>query len=297
MLPRRLYAAVMFEGFTEETIDVGPARLLVRHGGAGPAVLLLHGHPRTSATWHRVAPRLVDHGFAVVCPDLRGYGRSRGPAPTPDHSAHSKRAAAADLAALMTRLGHERYAVAGHDRGSSVAFRLVLDHPHAVSRVAFLDGLPIVEHVERVDAAFATAWWHWFFFAQPETPERVINADPDSWYRGDPEVMGRDNYDEWRRATHDPDVVRAMLEDYRAGLTVDVAHEQADRAAGRRIECPTLVLWSLRDDLEQLYGDPVRIWRGWADDVRGHGIDSGHHMAEEAPAALADALVGFLRTA
>ena len=284
----------MFNGFAEDHIDVGESSLFVRYGGAGPAVLLLHGHPRTSATWHRVAPRLADSGFTVVCPDLRGYGRSRGPAPAPDHSAHCKRAVAGDMVALMTGLGHPRFALAGHDRGSYVALRLTLDHPAAVSRLALLDCIPISEHLRRADAEFANRWWHWFFFNQPEIPERVINADPDSWYHGDPERMGQENYDEWRRAMRDPQVVRAMLEDYRAGFTVDRHHEQADREAGRRIRCPLLLLWSLRDDLEQLYGDPRVIWRDWADDLRGHGIDSGHHMAEEAPDALATALGEFL---
>jgi haloacetate dehalogenase len=141
-------------------------------------------------------------------------------------------------------------------------------------------------------AEFATRWWHWFFFAQPEIPERVINADSDRWYHGDPEAMGQENYDEWRTATRNPDVVRAMLEDYRAGLTVDRRHEQADRAAGNRLRPPLLGLWSQRDDLEDLYGDPLVIWRDWADDVRGHRIDSAHHMAEEAPEELA-VLGGF----
>jgi haloacetate dehalogenase len=198
-----------------------------------------------------------------------------------------------DMATMMRLLGHEEYAVAGHDRGSYVALRLALDHPAAVSRVALLDSIPISEHLARMDATFATHYWHWFFFAQPETPERVINADPDSWYHGDPASMGPDNFDEWRRAIRDPDVVRAMLEDYRAGLTVDRWDEEADRAAGNRIHCPTLILWSLRDDLEELHGDPLVIWRDWADDVRGHGIDSGHHMAEDAPDALAQALGDF----
>jgi haloacetate dehalogenase len=122
----------------------------------------------------------------------------------------------------------------------------------------------------------------------------VITADPDRWYRGDPQVMGQENYEEWREAVRDPDVVRAMLEDYRAGLTIDRQHEEADRAAGVRIECPTLILWSLRDDLEDLYGDPLKIWQTWATDVRGHGIDAGHHVAEEAPDALVASLGGFL---
>lgn len=286
----------MFEGFVTERVDVGDASLLVRHGGEGPPVLLLHGHPRTSATWHRVAPLLTAAGFTVVCPDLRGYGRSRGPDPTPDHRAHSKRAVAGDIARLMTYLGHETFAVAGHDRGSYVALRLTLDHPERVTRLAMLDGIPITEHLGRMGPDFATRWWHWFFFAQPEIPERVITADPDAWYRADPEVMGAENHAEFRAATRDPRVVRAMLEDYRAGLTVDRADETADREAGVRVRPPVLVLWSLQDDLADLYGDPVAVWADWSDDVRGHGIDAGHHMAEEAPDQLAAALTGFFRT-
>ncbi|MEO3752640.1 alpha/beta hydrolase [Streptomyces sp. B6B3] len=285
----------MFEEFQAETVRLENASIFVRHGGGdGPPVVLLHGHPRTSATWHRVAPLLVRRGFRVICPDLRGYGRSRGPAHTADHAGYAKRAMAGDVVAVARALGHERFAVAGHDRGSYVALRLALDHQATVSRVALLDCVPISEHLTRITPEFATRWWHWFFFAQPDTPERVINADPDAWYRGDPDRMGRENHAEWRAATRDPDVVRAMLEDYRAGLTVDRRDEEADRAAGVRVRCPALVLWSLRDDLEELHGDPLAIWRDWADDVRGHGIDSGHHMAEEAPEVLAAALGGFL---
>jgi len=285
----------VFEGFETEVVPTGQASIFVRYGGEGPPVLLLHGHPRTSATWHEVAPALARRGYQVICPDLRGYGRSRGPAPEPDHSAHSKRAVADDLAAVMRHLGHECFALAGHDRGGVVALRLVLDHPEAVRRVAFLDCLPISEHLNRITARFATAWWHWFFFAQPDIPERVITADPDRWYQGEPARMGVENHQEWRQAVRDPEVVRAMLEDYRAGLTVDRHDEQADRDAGHRIGCPALVLWSLRDDLEDLYGDPVCIWRDWADDVHGYGIDSGHHMAEQAPNELTAALDAFFR--
>jgi haloacetate dehalogenase len=284
----------MFEDFTEELIDVPGASILTRHRpGDGLPILLLHGHPRTSATWCRVAPLLAAEGLGVVCADLRGYGRSVGPAPAADHVPHSKRVVAGDMLAVMRELGHERFALAGHDRGSLVALRLALDHPAAVARVSLLDCIPISEHLDRIDERFATQWWHWFFFAQPETPERVINADPDAWYRGDPEHMGAENHAEWRAAVRQPAVVRAMLEDYRAGLTVDVAAERADRAAGRRLEMPVQVLWSRRDDLEELYGDPLAVWESWAPDLRGHGIDSGHHMAEEAPGELAAALLSF----
>ncbi|MEU1127293.1 alpha/beta hydrolase [Streptomyces sp. NPDC005899] len=285
----------MFEGFKTAQIDVGEASAFVRYSGDGPPVVLMHGYPRTSATWHRVAPLLVQAGYTVVCPDLRGYGRSRGPRFTADHAGYSKRAVAADVVAVMRHLGHDRFAPVGHDRGGAVALRLTLDHPEAVTRAVFADALPVTEHLSRITPEFATGWWHWFFFAQPDIPERVINADPDSWYHGDREVMGAENYDEWRQATRNPEVVRAMLEDYRAGLTVDRRHEEADRAGGAQISCPVLILWSLQDDLEDLYGDPRAIWRRWAGDVRGHGIDAGHHVAEQAPAALASAIADFLQ--
>src|SRR5580704_1888664 len=196
----------MFEGFASKFVDTGDASIFTRYGGDGPAVLLLHGHPRTSATWHRVAPLLADRGFSVVC----------------------------------------------HDRGSCVALRLALDSPREVTTLTLLDGIPITEHLDRITDNFAIHYWHWFFFAQPEIPERVINADPDAWYHGNPAPMGAENYDEWRAATRNPEVVRAMLEDYRAGLTIDRRHEEADRAAGTKLECPTLVLWSEHDDLEDL---------------------------------------------
>ena len=286
----------VFEGLAERMIDVGEASIMTRHRpGDGAPVLLLHGHPRTSATWHRGAPRLANAGLPVVCADLRGYGRSRGPEPGPDHVPHSKRAVANDLVQVMRALGYERFALVGHDRGGYVALRLALDHPDIVIRVSLLDCIPISEHLARADAQFATAWWHWFFFAQPEIPERVINADPQAWYRADPERMGAENHAEWRSSVRRPSVVRAMLEDYRAGLTVDAEAERADRLAGRRLRMPVQVLWSLHDDLENLHGDPLEIWRSWADDLRGHGIDSGHHMAEDAAEVLSAALLAFAR--
>ena len=158
-----------------------------------------------------------------------------------------------------------------------------------------MDGVPISEALARCDAQFAQAWYHWFFFAQPGKPERAINADPDAWYSGTPERMGAENHDEFRAATRDPETVLAMLEDYRAGLGVDHEHELTDRRNGRTVSCPALFLWSTKDDMEQLYGDPLAIWRSWADDVRGAPIDSGHHMAEENPVAVAAALEEFLR--
>ena len=283
---------MMFEGFAEDVIPVNGTTSFVRHAGSGPAVVLLHGHPRTSATWHRVAPALVDAGLSVVCPDLRGYGRSGKPVTDADHTPYSKRATASDVAAVMSHLGHDRFAAVGHDRGSYVALRLALDHPQRVTRLVALDGVPISEAVERAGVAFATAWWHWFFYAQPDVPERVINADPDAWYRVDPARLTDPAYAEWVRAVRDPATVHAMLEDYRAGLGIDVRDELADRAEG--VGCPALVLWARRDDLPALYGDPLAVWSGWAPDLRGHDIDSGHHLAEDAPDDLVRALLAFL---
>jgi haloacetate dehalogenase len=283
----------MFENFRLERIDVGEAELRVRHGGSGPAVLLLHGHPRTHVTWHRVAPLLAER-FTVVCPDLRGYGQSSKPPTTSDHAPYSKRAMARDCVALMRKLGHEQFCAAGHDRGLYVAQRLAMDHPEAVRRLALMDGIPIAEALARCDAKFAARWYHWFFFGQTARPaERFISADPDAWYTATAEQMGAEAFADYQDAIHDPQTVHAMMEDYRAGLGIDRANDEADRIAGRRISCPVLLLWAARDDLEELYGDPLLVWRDWADDLRGRSIDCGHHIAEEAPAELAAELTGF----
>jgi haloacetate dehalogenase len=285
----------VFDDFALETIDLGDVTVRVRHGGTGTPVALLHGHPRTHTTWYAVAPRLAEQ-HTVVCPDLRGYGGSTLPPDQADHAQSSKRAMAGDVRALMRRLGHERFAVVGHDRGSAVAYRTALDHPDAVTRLVVMDGLPIVEHLERTDATFAQAWWHWWFLGQTDKPaERVINADPDAWYRTPtPEEMGEGNHADVWAAFRDPDVVHGMCEDYRAGLRIDRRHDEEDRAAGRRISCPTMLLESRDDDLD-IHGDPAAIWAPWLEQPLAHrAVDSGHHQAEEAPEQVAEALLEFL---
>jgi haloacetate dehalogenase len=247
-------------------------------------------------TWHRVAALLAER-HTVVCPDLRGYGQSSKPPTTADHEPYSKRTMARDVIALMRKLGHERFSVVGHDRGAYVAQRCALDHPDHVEQLVVLDAVPIGEALARCDARFASAWWHWFFLGQTAKPaERVINADPLIWYGVSPDRMGSEAYDDLVTALTNPDTVHAMCEDYRAGLGLDRQADDDDKAAGRRITCPTLLGYSTRDDLEMLYSDPLAIWRGWAEDVRAVTIESGHHMAEEAPEALAKALGAFLRT-
>ena len=279
-----------FEGFTLEHIDTGEATLRVRHGGDGPPVVLLHGHPRTHATWHMVAAQLSGT-FTVVCPDLRGYGESSKVEP------YTKRAMAGDVVRLMRALGHERFFLVGHDRGAYVATRLALEHPDVVERLVILEAMPGLERLERTDWRFAASWWHWWFFGQTEKPaERVINADPDAWYGATPDLMGDEAYADLQRALHDPAVVHAMVEDYRAGLREDREHDEADRAAEVKIECPLLVVSLLQDDPELDHGvDIAEIWSAWATDVRSAAIDCGHHVAEERPDELASTLLEFLR--
>lgn len=276
----------MFEGFALEMIDVGEAVIRVRCGGNGPPLLLLHGHPQTHVMWHRVAPDLA-RDFTVVAADLRGYGDSSKPPTTPDHVRYSKRAMARDQVEVMRRLGFEQFSVAGHDRGARCAYRMALDYPERVRKLAVLDIIPTGEAFRRADMKFGLGYWHWFFMAQPAPlPERLIGADPEYWLLHrqsrnprtlfDPEALA-----DYLRCYRDPGTIHAACEDYRAGATVDFAHDEEDRGK-KRIECPVLVLWAARGELGEWY-DVLGIWREWAREVDGRPIDCGHYLAEEAP--------------
>ncbi len=284
-----------FETLELRTCQVAAGPMRFRMGGSGPPILLLHGHPRTHMTWAKVADRLGSR-FTVVCPDIPGFGQSYIPKDASDSVHSSKRAKAAALVELMQTLKFEKFGVVGHDRGSLVAFRMALDHRKVVERLIVVDGLPVLEHLERADWKFARDWYHWFFFAQPEKPEKMISADPEAWYdKLSPALMGQAAYADIRDAIHRPEVIHGMVEDYRAGLRIDHIHDKDDRDAGRKVLCPMLCLWSLKDDLGEIYGDPVAIWKNWATDVHGYGIDSGHHVAEENPEKLANAIADFLQ--
>jgi haloacetate dehalogenase len=272
---------------------------LVLHG-SGPPVLLLHGYPQTHACWHRVAPMLAGR-FTVVCPDLRGYGDSAKPPSEPDHRTYSKRVMADDQVAVMAQLGFERFAVVGHDRGARVAYRLALDHPAQVTRLAVLDIIPTLETFARLDRRLALATYHWLFLAQPEPlPERLIGANPEFFLRhtlrswaGSADAFAPVALAEYLRCFRDPATIHATCEDYRAGATLDVADDAVDRARGGRITCPVLALWGGRGVDDRLW-DPLAIWREWADDVTGGPVAAGHFLPEEAPDATASALLAFL---
>ncbi len=216
---------------------------------------------------------------------MPGFGRSYQPKTIADSSARAKAAA---LHECMALLGHDRFGVAGHDRGSYRAFRLAMDFPQSVAGLVVMDGIPIYEVLSRADWRFAKNWWHWFFFAQSEKAEAAIQTHPDLWYPAQAAVGAENNLD-YLTATRDPDVVRGMLADYRAGLEFDYEDDKRDKEAGRRLQCPLGVLWSLHDDMQDLYGDPASPWADWSDRiVLRHGIPSGHHMAEEAADDVAD---------
>jgi haloacetate dehalogenase len=283
----------VFEGFEVAMIETGEATIRVRHGGSGPPLLLLHGHPQTHVMWHLVAPRLAEE-FTVVAADLRGYGESSKPPTTPDHEPYSKRAMARDMVEVMRQLGFERFHLAGHDRGGRCAYRLALDHPERVTKLAVLDIVPTAEMWRRADMRFGLVNWHWFFLAQPAPlPERLLERNPDAYYfRSSRERFEAEALADYLRSVRRPETIHAMCEDYRAGATIDLEADEADVRAGRKIGCPLLVLWAGRDELEEWW-DVLEIWRGWADDVRGLALDSGHYLAEEAPDETYAELRGF----
>ncbi|WP_375463304.1 alpha/beta fold hydrolase [uncultured Methylobacterium sp.] len=285
-------------GFHLHDIDADGVRIRAAVGGAGPPLLLLHGHPQTHATWGRIAPRLAER-FTVVAADLRGYGDSDKPPGGVGHAAYAKRAMAADQVAVMRALGHERFALVGHDRGGRVAHRLALDHPHAVTRLAVLDIAPTATMYARTDRAFATRYFWWFFLIQPEPlPERLIAADPAFFLRSQidgqsktPGATSEALFAEYLRCYADPATRHAICEDYRAAASIDLEHDAADASA--RIAVPLLALWGAKGTVGQLY-DVLATWREKATDVSGHALACGHTLQEEAPEETLAALLDFL---
>ena len=296
-------SAVTFEDFEAIEVQAEETTIFLRRFGSGSAVLLLHGFPQTHVMWRSVAPLLARH-FAVICADLRGYGRSGCPVSRSDHSPYAKRAMANDMVSVMAQLGFPRFSMAGHDRGGRVAYRLALDHPQHVERLAVLDIVPTADTWERADKTLATAFWPWSLLAQPEPlPERLISAAPDAvvdhalggW--GSPaNAFGAEVRAAYIDALRDRARVHAICEEYRAAATLDHEHDLADRRAGRCIACPVLVLWSGRGPLGTWYaevGGPLALWRAWANDVRGGGLDAGHFFPEEMPERTAEELSAF----
>jgi haloacetate dehalogenase len=291
------------EGFGAACIDTGETTIFVRSAGDGPPLLLLHGFPQTHLMWREIAPRLA-RTFTVVCADLRGYGQSGCPESSPDHAPYAKRAMARDMLEVMEKLGFQRFSVAGHDRGGRVAYRLALDHPSRISRIAVLDIVPTASAWSRADARFALAFWPWVLLAQseplPETllaaaPEAIVDHALSAWgspVRSFPAAIRTAYVDALRDAAH----VHAICEEYRAAATIDRDHDLEDRALGRKIASPLLALWSAGGALDSWYageGGPLELWREFASDVQGQRVDGGHFFPEECPEQTSDLLTRF----
>ena len=292
-----------FAGFELTGVETPRGVVTARVGGDGPPLLLLHGFPQTHEMWHPVAQELA-RGHTVVAADLPGYGASFRPPPSEDHAAHGKRALAQDLVDAMVALGHDAFALVGHDRGGRVAYRMALDHPGVVTRLAVLDIVPTGEIWRHADAGFAVGYWHWPFLAQPAPlPEQLILGDPDAFWiaiermgikpgdaRYPDEVVAA-----YRAQVEDPATVEAMCEDYRAGATIDRLLDDADREAGRTIACPARALWGAAGALPLFYADPLDLWRPFAPGISGRAIEgASHFLVEDAPGEVADDLAGFL---
>ncbi len=285
--------------FKQQMIQVNDVELNVVIGGEGPPLFLLHGFPQTNVIWHRVAPELARH-FSLVMPDLRGYGNSAAPPSDPEHQCYSKREMAKDIIALADHFGIERFALAGHDRGGRVGYRLVLDHPDRVTKYCAIDIVPTLDVWEEMDTAATVSAFHWpFLAASAPLPEELIEQNPTLFYRLllerwasdigklDPEAV-QVYLDQYR----DPRKIHAQCEDYRAGATVDRLYDQANREAGDQLDCPVLVLWST-GYLSDKANSPIQTWRKWAAEVTEKPIDCGHFIVEEEPQLAAKALVEF----
>ena len=298
----------LFPGFETHWIDTEMGRIFARSKGNGPPLLLLHGFPQTHAMWHHLAPALAET-HRVVCMDMRGYGWSTAPKGDGNHETYSKRAMGQDVIRVMEALGHVRFAVAGHDRGARVGYRLALDHPGRVERLALLDILPTY-HVWELMRAGTIQEAHWGYLSQAyPKPEEEISRDPLPYFEGlmkawsasgDLGIFDPRALESYRQSCNDPTRIHAFCEDYRAGATRDVEADEADLAAGRTIQCPTYLIWS---DYELVSGpvgharSPLEIWRkSFAPGAHGIGVTSGHFVAEENPSATLEALREFLKS-
>ena len=291
----------MFDDFKDVSATIDDVKIKAITGGTGPALLLLHGHPQTHAIWHKVAPALAKH-FRLVATDLRGYGDSGKPQGLPDHSNYSKRRLAQDQVDLMRTLGHESFAVLGHDRGGRVAVRMALDHPNVVTKLITLDVAPTLAMYEKTSFEFARAYWHWFFLIRPAPfPETLIRADADLYLK---QTVGArsaglkpftpEAYAEYLRCLQQPDTAHGICEDYRASVTIDLDHDRESLAKGQKIACEFLALWGAEGVIEKCF-DPIAEWRHFSDNVSGHSLPCGHYIPEEAPELLIERVLPFLR--
>ncbi|MEC9013654.1 MAG: alpha/beta hydrolase, partial [Chloroflexota bacterium] len=287
-----------FERFENLQIDANGTTINLVKGGNGPPILMLHGYPQTHAMWNKIAPRLAED-FTVVCPDLRGYGDSAKVEGDPDHINYSKRVMAQDQVDVMQSLGFEQFYLVGHDRGGRVSHRLTKDHPDNVLKLITLDIIPTRTMFQIVNKDFATNTYHWFFLIQPyDFPERVIGADPEFYAgRGFNRVKDADTVftpealNDYLRCFNNPGTIHAVCEDYRAGASIDLVHDDADFE--QKVNCPMLAMWSSTGYVGRTQ-DVLKVWQDYATDVRGKSLTCGHYIAEEMPDEAYAAIKEFL---
>jgi haloacetate dehalogenase len=286
------------DGFEYSAVEVGSTRYLPGVAGSGPPVLLLHGFPQTHYCWHRIAPELARRGTVVVC-DLKGYGETRAQPGGPLGEGYGNRERAGELVEVMARLGFERFAVVGHDRGARVAYRMALDHPGVVARLCVLNIVPTVEQFERMAGDAAVEYYPFTFLAQPAPfAERMIGASAEYFlehtldsFAGNPDALTPQARERYRRA-FTPETIAGICADYRASFHIDRPMDAEDRARGRRIDCPVLLHWGAEEG--SMSDGPLRVWERWASSVQGGPVTSGHFIPEEAPEELLASLQGFL---
>lgn len=294
--------ADLFPGFESHWIDTQIGRIFARSGGEGPPLLLLHGYAQSNVMWHKVAPKLAEK-FCLILPDLPGYGWSVAPRSGKGHTPYDKRSMAKVMVEVMEKLGYARFYLAGHDRGGRVSYRLALDHPGRLIKLAVLDIIPTYEMWHRMDHTLAMKVWHWQFLAQKyPMPEMLIEKAPveyldykmASWTKAkdlsafDPRALAH-----YRAFFSDPLRIHATCEDYRAGETTDLGHDEFDHAARNKISTPMIALWGSAGIPSE--SSPLAVWKDWAKEVSGKAIDSGHFLAEENPDATARELLEFFR--
>ena len=293
-------AGGLFPGFKPMRIETKGATIAAVVGGSGPPVLLLHGHPQTHVMWHKVAPRLAQR-FSIVAADLRGYGDSSKPPDGPNHAGYSKRAMAQDMTEVMTHLGFEKFSVVGHDRGARVATRMALDHAERITKLAVFDNLPTLMMYRNVTKELATQIYHWFFLIQPSPyPETLIANSLEVFLRRSFDRAPRGSitdeaYAEYLRCFRNPATIHAACEDYRAGASIDLEHDEADW--NKKITCPLLALWAQQGTVARFFGNVLEKWKEKAVDVRGKPLPSGHHIPEELPDEVFAEVNSFLTAA
>jgi haloacetate dehalogenase len=275
-------------GLQTAEVKVSGNTIFLRRYGKGPAILMVHGFPRTSLMWRFLAPKLAEN-YTVICVDLRAHGHSGIPASSDNHFPYSKRAMANELVEVMAKLGFSTFVLIGHDRGGRVSYRLALDHPKVVERLAVFDVIPILEAWNRTDARFAKTYWPWILLSQKQRlPESYLLGAPKAVFDNPfgQGSFGGEILEEYVSTYRDPARVHGICEEYRAAATIDVEHDRADKEASKRIECPMLHLWAEGGPLDALYandGGPLGIWRQWAPHVQGQAMKGGHFFPEENP--------------